>query len=409
MSPTQPSMLTFRSLLVLSAAIGGLATPQLSPPVVHERRSFNPERRGWRFSRRLEPDAVIPLRIGLTHQNTHTLEDALYSISHPDSPDYGRHWTTEQVVKHFAPSEETVSVVTDWLTSNGVSNDRLKLTKSRGWLELNASVVEVERLLHAEYHVFEDKEGVERVGCEAYHIPEHLTPHIDLIKPTTGFNARIPEQKDLALDKRAPSVNRPVKLGSPSSFNGPKRSGRKVDGSTTLGLDDCDQFITPICLQTLYNINHKPISTHKNTFGVVEFTPQAFLQSDLDLFFHNFSASQVGQQPILVSIDGGVAQTTNQSFDFNGESDLDLEYAMVLTNPQPVTLLQTGDLVEGAGFDNWLDAVDASFCTFEGKSHYIDHIYDQVVTPRQIIKVAMILTRCADRKLNSRGKSLNDV
>jgi len=37
-----------------------------------------------------------------------------------------------------------------------------------------------------------------------------------------------------------------------------------------------------------------------------------------------------------------------------------------LTNPQPITLLQTGDLVEGAGFDNWLDAIDGSFCTFEG-------------------------------------------
>lgn len=55
---------------------------------------------------------------------------------------------------------------------------------------------------------------------------------------------------------------------------------------------------------------------------------------------------------------------------------------MSLTNPQPVQLLQTGDIVEGessccnptiltsyclgAGFDNWLDAVDGSFCTFEG-------------------------------------------
>lgn len=67
-----------------------------------------------------------------------------------------------------------------------------------------------------------------------------------------------------------------------------------------------------------------------------------------------------------MSIDGGIAQTTNQSFNLNGESDLDLEVSMTLTNPQPITLLQTGDLVEGAGFDNWLDAVDASFCTFEG-------------------------------------------
>ncbi|KIK66340.1 hypothetical protein GYMLUDRAFT_82257 [Collybiopsis luxurians FD-317 M1] len=64
-------------------------------------------------------------------------------------------------------------------------------------------------------------------------------------------------------------------------------------------------------------------------------------------------------------------------FDFNGNCNLDLEYAIGLTNPQTITLLQTGDLVEGrimylpgyvsgAGFDNWLDAVDGSFCTFEG-------------------------------------------
>jgi len=37
-----------------------------------------------------------------------------------------------------------------------------------------------------------------------------------------------------------------------------------------------------------------------------------------------------------------------------------------LTAPQTITLLQTGDIVEGASFNNWLDAVDGSFCTFEG-------------------------------------------
>jgi tripeptidyl-peptidase-1 len=42
-------------------------------------------------------------------------------------------------------------------------------------------------------------------------------------------------------------------------------------------------------------------------------------------------------------------QTTDQwqSFDLNGESDLDLEYAMGLTAPQEITLLQAGDDVEG--------------------------------------------------------------
>jgi hypothetical protein len=48
----------------------------------------------------------------------------------------------------------------------------------------------------------------------------------------------------------------------------------------------------------------------------------------------------------------GVVQQVNKSFDYNGESNLDLEYGMVLTDPTPVTLLQTGDLVEGLSFGN---------------------------------------------------------
>lgn len=385
-----PSLARIVALLSLAALV--FAEPQLSPHVVHERRAFNPERRGWRLARRLESATVLPVKIGLTQNNLDTLEDVLLAVSHPESPEYGKHWTAEHVVEHFAPARETVEAVVEWLGQSGITRDRLRLSASKGWIQVNATVGEVEDLLKTEYHVWEDDDGAERIGCHEYSVPAHVAPHVDLIKPTVHMGARVAPKKfqkrfTVPLDKRAASpdlINNPVKLGSPSSFNGPKTNGRKVDGSTTLGLADCDQFITPICLQTLYNVHYKPVATHKNTFGVVEFTPQAFLQGDLgeycfrvqfgstylmqspDMFFHNFSASQVGQKPLLVSIDGGVAQTVNQSFDFNGESDLDLEYAMSLTNPQPITLLQTGDLVEGAGFDNWLDAIDKSFCTFEG-------------------------------------------
>lgn len=393
--PPMPSLAHI--VAVFSLAALAFAGPQLSPHVVHERRAFNPEKRGWRLARRLESATVLPMKIGLTQNNLDTLEDVLMAVSHPESPDYGKHWTAERVVEHFAPARDTVEAVVEWLGQSGISRDRLRLSASKGWIKVNATVGEVEDLLKTEYHVWEDDDGAERVGCHEYSVPEHVAPHVDIIKPTVHMGARVAPKKfqkrfTIPLSERANSpdlVNSPVKLGSPSSFNGPKTNGRKVDGSTTLGLADCDEFITPICLQTLYNVHYKPIATHKNTFGIVEFTPQAFLQADLgeslriqsgstlsdyhppDMFFHNFSATQVGQKPQLVSIDGGVAQTVNQSFDFNGESDLDLEYGMALTNPQPITLLQTGDLVEGAGFDNWLDAIDASFCTFEGK--WLDH------------------------------------
>jgi hypothetical protein len=57
-----------------------------------------------------------------------------------------------------------------------------------------------------------------------------------------------------------------------------------------------------------------------DSYGIVEYTPQAYLPGDLDMFFRNFSPSQVGQRPIFDSIDGGLLQTQVESFNYNGES-----------------------------------------------------------------------------------------
>jgi hypothetical protein len=46
------------------------------------------------------------------------------------------------------------------------------------------------------------------------------------------------------------------------------------------------------------------VVTHANDISV-EYTPQAYVASDLDMFFKNFSKSQIGERPTLVSIDGG--------------------------------------------------------------------------------------------------------
>ena len=39
---------------------------------------------------------------------------------------------------------------------------------------------------------------------------------------------------------------------------------------------------------------------------------------------------------------------------------------MTLVHPQKVTLYQVGDDLEGASFNNFLDALDASYCTYDG-------------------------------------------
>ena len=319
---------------------------------------------------------MLPMKIALTQSNMDKLEDYLMEVSHPSSEKFGQHWSAKKVAETFAPSRDTVEAVRSWLESSGIAPERVSQSQSLGWLNFDATVEEAENLLKTEYHVYRHKSGKPHVACSSYHVPEQIRPHVDFITPTVHFDAKIVGPKDVQ--------NRNIKRGPPSAAGHPTTNGiAKSIGSPNSGslpklgatididrisaeLANCDVNIVPDCLRALYLIPPGFSANPKNSYGIVEYTPQAYLQTDLDLFFSNFSKGQVQRTPTFDSIDGGVDQTADQSFGFNGESDLDLEYAMTLVNPQKVTLYQVGDLVEGASFNNFLDAIDGSYCTFEG-------------------------------------------
>ena len=131
--------------------------------VLHEKRAQEPS--GWTRERRVDPDYILPLRIGLTQSNLHRIEEMLLDVSHPESPNYGKHYKPEQIVDTFAPSDMTVDAVKAWLIDSGFSDDRLSLSVSKGWLQIaNASAAEVEELLDAEYHVYSHPSGAEQIS-----------------------------------------------------------------------------------------------------------------------------------------------------------------------------------------------------------------------------------------------------
>lgn len=258
-----------------------------------------------------------------------------------------------------------------WLSASGIATERIQHSQSLNWLDFSATVGEAENLLKTKYHVFQHESGQPHVACDEYSIPSYLQEHVDIIYPTVHFDARLkrdPSKKYRAKRDLSPVGNKSP--GMPGSGSLPK-GGLSVDArpDEMSDLANCDSFITPDCLRALYEfpVNKQSATAQKiNSIGVVEYTPQAYVASDLDLFFRNFTPKAVGERPIFDSVDGGVVQTTNRSFDYNGESDLDLEYAMSLVYPQKVTLYQVGDLVQGASFNNFLDAIDGSYCTYEG-------------------------------------------
>ena len=134
---------------------------------LHEKRAFDPD--DWILTRRSEPDRILPLRIGLAQSNLDKLEEMLMTVAHPKSPDFGKHMSSEQVIDTFAPNSNTVEAVKNWLIGSGFSEDRIKLSVSRGWMEVtNATVAEVEDLLDTEYHVYMHPDtGTEQISASS--------------------------------------------------------------------------------------------------------------------------------------------------------------------------------------------------------------------------------------------------
>lgn len=230
-----------------------------------------------------------------------------------------------------------------------------------GWLSFDATVEEAENLLNTKYHYYEHEEtGQPHVACEEYSIPAALREKVDFVTPTLHFDAKLKARDPSAKKRSGPAHD--VSPGKPGSGSLPKLGEYLPKSSIITQLQNCDTMITPDCLRALYKFPPGITANKKNSYGIVEYTPQAYVPSDLDLFFKNFSTKQVGNRPILDSIDGGFVQQEVMSFGYNGESDLDLEYGMTLVYPQNVTLYQVGDAVEGASFNNFLDALDASYC-----------------------------------------------
>ena len=170
---------------LLAATVSCLGS---SPLVRHESRRALPPH--WEESHRAPAHGILPLRIGLAQPNIDRIEELLLDVSHPESQNFGNHWSATKVAETFRPSAETIDTVKDWLTNEGIDASRVRLSKSGGWIEANVSIAEAEQLLKTEYHVYNHAlTDTKHIGCASgYHVPGHVSKHIELITPTVHFD-----------------------------------------------------------------------------------------------------------------------------------------------------------------------------------------------------------------------------
>ncbi|KAI0449647.1 peptidase S8/S53 domain-containing protein [Xylaria acuta] len=338
--------LLFTAFLCLSLAF---SLPS-SDYVVHEKRDGVPEH--WTKISEASGNTPIDLRFALKQSNLERAEEYMREVSHPESKTFGRVWTPEKVISTFAPSEEALSDTVQWLLQMSVASKRIAPSAGRNWIKVKSTVAEAEKLLDTRYSVYQDDEGTTLVACESYALPTGIRRHIDFVSPTIQFDPRV-----------GTVTKRPTKRET----IGPKFKAVQID-SEPLALDNCSELTTPACLRAIYGIPEEGEAVEGNSYGIVEFAPQSYNQDDLNGFFSVYTNNVPNDTaPILNGIDGGYLSDETGT-GTRGESNLDLCYAMSLVHPQNVTLYQVGDGVfsNPATNNNFLDAIDGSYCTFEG-------------------------------------------
>lgn len=351
---------------VLAGAVTSDARAIPETHVVHEKRDALPHTN----IKRMESNARLPMRIGLK-QSSHAMdnaEDWLMEVSHPSSGKFGKHWTSDEIISAFQPSDETIDAVAKWLHSSGIDKDRLTLTGNRAWFAFDATVKEAEDLLHTEYYHKTDDDSRSLVHTDRYYLPKHLQEHVDYITP--GVKGTFMDFSSASKVKRG--FGKPG-WGKPFGWNPPKQHPAPWMPKNHSQLDTCDVAITQACLQALYHF--EPLNPHakvspNNSMGIFE-TGDFYSQEDLNSYFTNFTSYiKNGTGPRLDSVDGGQAPVPVA--DAGGESDLDFELAIPIIYPQTTTLYQVDDLYYAEGgngtttgiFNTFFDAIDGSYCTY---------------------------------------------
>jgi tripeptidyl-peptidase-1 len=285
------------------------------------------------------------------------------SSSDPSSPNFGKHWTSEEVIQAFRPSQQTENAVRQWLVDSGIPAKRISHSDNKGWFAFYATAEEAENLLYTEYHEYEDSvSGGVIPACEEYHVPKHIRPHIDYITP--GIKLLAPPQSHKS-KREAFRVEEEEEDVSPRIVHG----SLKIDTShypDPSNLNTCDIAITPACVAALYQIPSATSKNPKNSMGVFESELEFYTQLDLDSFFTNFTRYiPNGTHPIGANVDGG-QQSTTDPYQAGGEADLDLMLAYPIIYPQTITLYEVDDFIVQAnpndtytfGFNTFLDALD---------------------------------------------------
>ncbi|KAJ3493921.1 hypothetical protein NLG97_g4417 [Lecanicillium saksenae] len=259
----------------------------------------------WVNSGRADGSAMLQARIGIKQKDITGLQQKLLDISNPNSANYGKWLSQEQIQEYTAPDASHVAAITAWLTGAGIKN----VSHNHDWIEFSAPISQMESLLNAKYEWYTHvTSGAKLPRTQQYSIPKNLHGMIDVVTPTTALyhNLAPHEANTDGLTKRA-------------------------GGATA----------TPDFIRQQYNVDYK--STGSQTIAVTSFQNVGASHSDYSSFSQKYNRGLKDFRDI--GVNGG----SNNGDGSEAEGNLDTQYASALAAPNPAEYLAVGPYDFGDG------------------------------------------------------------
>ena len=147
-----------------------------------------------------------------------------------------------------------------------------------------------------------------------YHVPSHLTQHIDYVTPGIMYSAPVKKTKAKRNPYTTPNLRRSVN----------SHPARNISATS---LANCGQYMTPACIQALYGIPKAHLNQAANALGVFEIDPEIYDQRDLQLFFSHFAPwVPNGTHPSLISINNATAPVKGENYGSEALLDFNIAY-----------------------------------------------------------------------------------
>ncbi|KAM3594143.1 uncharacterized protein V6R79_003053 [Siganus canaliculatus] len=215
----------------------------------------------WAHMGRVEPTEELELTFALKQQNVDLLEETLRLVSDPDSAQYGKHLTLEEVSSLVRPSALTQKAVRRWLQSHGIT--KCMTVQTQDFLQCTMTAEVAETLLPGSKFQRYIRDGQSVVRSSApYAVHDDVHQHLDFV----GGLHRLPPKEQ-----------------SPSKAS----SRRKLKLNTGVHLG-----VTPAILRTRYNLTAADVGTaQNNSQAVAQFLEQYYSPADLAEFMTMYGRS----------------------------------------------------------------------------------------------------------------------